>query len=159
MFSQDTNSRYNSGMRVNLDLCCLKRPFDDQTQPRNHAESEAVLAVMTKGLANIEFVQTPALHLENEQNPVFHRANWVLQWLNSQVSIISPDEDLRRRTGELMALGLKNFDAFQVASAELSASEVFVTCDDRLLSIARRNPDKLKTRVTDPLTFASEVLK
>jgi hypothetical protein len=41
-----------------LDICCLKRPFDDQAQPRIRIESEAVLsdrprgAVMTSAISN-----------------------------------------------------------------------------------------------------------
>lgn len=38
--------RYHFGMRVYLDICCLKRPFDDQSQPRIHLEAEAVLALL-----------------------------------------------------------------------------------------------------------------
>src|ERR1051326_5090612 len=126
-------------MRVYLDLCCLKRPFDDQSQPRIHAESEAVLALITWGLSKIEFLQTPALHLENEQNPVFHRANYVRDWLMRQTEFIAPEGALVDRTKGLMGLGLKNFDALHLAAAELASADAFVTCDDRILSLARRH--------------------
>ncbi|HUY33380.1 MAG TPA: hypothetical protein VMV69_11585 [Pirellulales bacterium] len=33
-------------MRVYFDICCLKRPFDDQTQTRIHLESEALLSAL-----------------------------------------------------------------------------------------------------------------
>ena len=33
-------------MKVNLDACCLNRPFDDQTQIRIYLESEAVLTIL-----------------------------------------------------------------------------------------------------------------
>lgn len=33
-------------MRIYLDVCCLNRPFDDQTQDRIHLESEAVLTIL-----------------------------------------------------------------------------------------------------------------
>lgn len=29
-------------MKVYLDICCLKRPFDDQSQPRIAVESAAI---------------------------------------------------------------------------------------------------------------------
>jgi hypothetical protein len=145
-------------MRVYLDLCCLKRPFDDQSQPRIHAESEAVLALITWGLSKIEFLQTPALHLENEQNPVFHRANYVRDWLRRQTEFTAPEDDLIERTKVLMGLGLKNFDALHVASAELASADAFVTCDDRILSLARRHPGELRVDVKDPLSLAKEVL-
>jgi hypothetical protein len=145
-------------MRVYLDLCCLKRPFDDQTQPRIRAESEAVLAVITMGLKNVEFVQTPALHLENEQNPVFHRANLVRDWLYNQTEFIPQETLLTNRTTELMSVGFKNFDAFHLASAELAGVNKFVTCDDKLLSLARRHAGQIRVAVEDPLALASEVL-
>jgi hypothetical protein len=145
-------------MRVYPDLCCLKRPFDDQTQPRIHAESEAILAILIRGLSKMEFVQTPALHLENEQNPVFHRANWVREWLNRQTALVPPDEPVAQRTAELMQLGFKNFDAFQLASAELTGANLFVSCDDRLVAAARRNADRLRVEVKDLLSFTAEVL-
>ena len=145
-------------MRVYLDLCCLKRPFDDQTQPRIHAESEAILAILVRGLSKMEFVQTPALHLENEQNPVFHRANWVRQWLNRQTERIPPEPEVTQRTAELINLGFKNFDAFQLASAELIGTKVFVSCDDRLVAAGRRNAKQLRVEVKDLLSFVAEAL-
>lgn len=33
-------------MRIYLDVCCLNRPFDDQSQDRIHLEAEAVLAII-----------------------------------------------------------------------------------------------------------------
>ena len=33
-------------MRLYLDICCLKRPFDDQAQPRIRIETEAVLGLL-----------------------------------------------------------------------------------------------------------------
>ena len=33
-------------MKIYLDVCCLNRPFDDQTQDRIHLEAEAVLTIM-----------------------------------------------------------------------------------------------------------------
>jgi hypothetical protein len=51
-------------MRVYLDMCCLKRPFDDQSQPRIHLESEAVLALLGAATEKVEFLRAPALDLE-----------------------------------------------------------------------------------------------
>jgi hypothetical protein len=36
-------------MRLYLDICCLKRPFDDQAQPRVRIETEAVLGLLAAG--------------------------------------------------------------------------------------------------------------
>jgi hypothetical protein len=64
-------------MLVYLDICCLKRPFDDQSQSRIHLESEAVLGLLAAESDNLRFVRSAALHLENLQNPVAERASRV----------------------------------------------------------------------------------
>ncbi len=33
-------------MKIYLDVCCLNRPFDDQTQDRIHLEAETILTIM-----------------------------------------------------------------------------------------------------------------
>ena len=93
-------------MRVYLDMCCLKRPFDDQSQPRIHLESEAVLALLSAGSAKAEFVRGAALDLENDQNPLAQRAAKVRLWLEAVPAVQPPVEPLDKRTKELMALGL-----------------------------------------------------
>jgi hypothetical protein len=93
-------------VRASLDICALKRPFDDQTQPRIRLEADAV-------------------DLENEQNPIAWRAARVAEWLTAMPRAGAKTEELTGRTHELMALGLRNFDAFQLAGAEAAGAEVF----------------------------------
>jgi predicted nucleic acid-binding protein len=146
-------------MRVYLDLCCLKRPFDDQAQPRIHLESEAVLALAGAAAEKVEFLRGAALDLENEQNPLPQRAARVRLWLESLPLRDAPVVALEGRTKELMALGFKNFDALHVASAEVLGADALSTCDDRFLAAARRHASHLKVRVVNPLDLAREVLK
>jgi hypothetical protein len=68
-------------MRVYLDMCCLKRPFDDQSQPRVRLEAEAVLSLLAAESATLEFLRSAALLLENKQNPILVRAARVDLWL------------------------------------------------------------------------------
>ena len=148
---------YNHNMRVYADLCCLKRPFDDQSQPRIHLESEAVQALLGAPPDQVEFLHAPAHDLENDQNPLPVRAQRVRQWLEAMHPAEPPDEALVRRTAELLALGFKNFDAFHLASAEGAGADVFVTWDDRLLAAARRQVASLRVRVASPLELATEI--
>lgn len=145
-------------MRAYLDICCLKRPFDDQSQPRIHLEAEAVLALLDASGKEIEFLHAGAHDLENEQNPLPSRAARVREWLESIPLVDLEDDVLQPRTGELMALGFKNFDAFHLASAEAGLADVFATCDDRLLAAATRHSANLKIRVVNPVNLAREVL-
>ncbi len=145
-------------MRVYLDICCLKRPFDDQSQPRIHLETEAVLALLNVSGKDVEFLHTGAHDLENEQNPLLSRATRVRQWLKSIVLTDLADDVLKARTTELMTLGFKSFDAFHLASAEAGRVEAFATCADRLQATANRHAAKIRVRVVNPVDLAREVL-
>ena len=46
-------------------MCCLKRSFDDQSQPRVRLETEAVLSLLAPESATLEFIRSAALLLEN----------------------------------------------------------------------------------------------
>ena len=104
-------------------------------------------------------IRSPALILENLQNPMRERATRVAQWLIAQ-PLFKPDfELLQKRTAELMQLGLKNFDALHVASAEHAGADALASCDDRFLAAAKRNSDRIKVRVVAIVELAREVLK
>lgn len=150
--------RYDGVMRVYLDMCCLKRPFDDQAQPRIRLESEAVLALISAPAGTFAFLRGAALDLENNQNPLAQRAAKVGQWLQTLPLLDLPEADAQARTAELIRLGFKNFDAFHIACAELGAAAVFCSCDERLLATAARHAAALKVRVVNPLVLAQEAL-
>ena len=145
-------------MRVYLDMCCLKRPFDDQSQPRIRLESEAVLALLAAAGSEVELVRGGALDLENDQNPLPQRAAKVRLLLAAMPAASPLTEAMEGRTKELMELGFKNFDALHVASAEQIGAEVLGTCDDRFLAAAKRHGVILKLRVLNPIDLAREVL-
>ena len=33
-------------MKIYFDVCCLNRPYDDQTQDRIHLEAEAIIGIL-----------------------------------------------------------------------------------------------------------------
>ena len=138
-------------------MCCLKRPFDDQSQPRIRLESEAVLALMEDASGEVLFVHSMAHDLENAQNPVASRATRVRQWLETWPITECDDATLIARTDVLMALGFKNFDALHLACAEIATGEVLATCDDRFQAAARRNQNVLMIRVINPVDLLREV--
>ncbi|BAY02118.1 hypothetical protein ACOWPH_21415 [Anabaena sp. PCC 7938] len=41
----------NKQYRIYLDVCCLNRPFDDQTQWRTRLETEAILEIINHCLS------------------------------------------------------------------------------------------------------------
>jgi hypothetical protein len=146
-------------VRVYLDLCCLKRPFDLQDQPVIRLQTEAVLSVLALSPTRVDLVRSPAHLLENSLNPVAARRDAVSLWLSSG-PITRPDEAaLSARIQSLVAAGFRSFDAFHLASAEISESAVFVTVDLRLLKLAGRLSGSLSTRVTDPVRLVEEIVE
>jgi len=146
-------------MLLYLDMCCLKRPFDDQSQPRIRLEAEAVLGLIALESDQLRFVRSPALVLENSRNPLKERAIRVAQWLMTQPLAIPEPGLLQQRTAELMQMGLKNFDALHVASAEQAGAIALGSCDDRFLAAAKRNAGRINLRVVGILELAREILK
>ena len=92
-------------MRVYLDICCLKRPFDDQSQPRIHLEAEAVLALLDASGKEIEFLHAAAQDLENDQNPSPSRAARVREWLGT-IPLTDLADDLLQADGRTHGLGI-----------------------------------------------------
>jgi len=75
-------------MKVYLDVCCLNRPFDDQTHDRIRLEREAVLAIISR-------CQT---------------GNWLLvgsEAIDIEVSRI-PDREKRQKVGILYSISQSN---------------------------------------------------
>lgn len=55
---------------VYLDVCCLNRPFNDQTQDRIRLESAAVLTVLKRvGYGQLLLIGSTAIQAEIEQEP------------------------------------------------------------------------------------------
>jgi len=144
-------------VRIYLDLCCLKRPFDLQEQPLIRLQAEAVLSILALVPDTVELLQSPALHLENSMNPNQARREAVALLLSAG-EIASPKEaDITARIDELLAKGFKSFDAFHLATAELADAAFFLTVDGELLKVASRLPDQLHVPVTDPIRFIVEL--
>ncbi|NUN98656.1 MAG: hypothetical protein HUU16_21075 [Candidatus Omnitrophica bacterium] len=56
----------------------------------------------------------------------------------------------------LEGLGFKAADAVHIAAAESAAADVLLTCDDRMLSRARRLKRQLGVRVENPVDWIRE---
>ena len=65
-------------MRIYLDVCCLNRPFDDQTQDRIHLESEAVILILKRVRSgNWEWISSEAVDFEVRQTPALVQSSGV----------------------------------------------------------------------------------
>jgi predicted nucleic acid-binding protein len=145
-------------MKVYLDLCSLKRPFDDQSQSRISLETSAVLSLL-EAVADgrLEAVRSLAHELENSRNPDLRRAKVVGSWLESLNPLGVTPKQVADKTERLVAAGLATMDAYHLAWAEYLAADVLVTTDDRFLSKANRLTDIIKVRLVDPITLVREL--
>lgn len=139
-------------MRLYLDLCALKRPFDHPRDERADIESLAVaflIGAIDRGV--VRAVSSGALELENSRNPVPERRDATRSLLSRFERASPPMAEVARRSAELHAVGFHPVDAVHVASAELGGCDLLVTCDDGILKVARRSPSALRIRIVDPL--------
>jgi predicted nucleic acid-binding protein len=143
-------------VKVYLDVCCLNRPFDDQSQPRVRDEAEAVRAILEradKGL--VELVGSQMMRIELRATPDLARRRKVRALLPR--NLLQLDTDLARRTRELAGMGFKPADAVHISAAERLQSVALVTTDDRLVRLAKRRATRLRVRVLNVLSFIAEL--
>ena len=137
--------------RVYLDVCSLKRPFDDQRQPRVREEAAAVAAIIARAEAGeIALVRSPAHLVENDANPREDRRLAAAIWIDGAAVTVPLDAEVEGRAGELVVLKLRPLDALHVAFAERAHARWFVTCDDELLKLAARLGSALRTAIVAP---------
>jgi len=145
-------------IRIYLDSCCFSRLFDDQTQARIRAETEAirlVLSAISRG--EWELVRSEVVMLEASTIPDPERRCEVLALVAIGTVRLLVDAEHTERARVLKMLGFTNFDVLHVTSAEAAGAHVLLTTDDRMVRRARRFPDKLFVRVANPLTWLEEV--
>lgn len=146
-----------AGVKVYLDVCCLKRPFDSQEQALVRLEAEAVMTILSLKRADLVPVRAQAQVLENSLNPVRWRRDAVDLWLRQDVIEPVAEQALASRTSELVGMGFKNFDALHLASAEALGAEGLLTVDGRFLRKAQARVADLRVRVLSPITLVQEV--
>ena len=143
---------------IYLDTCCLKRPFDDQTQPRIHLEAEAVLWILRQVDSGIySLVGSEILGVENARDPNVQRQNRVQALIERASVKMRLAANLRRRADMLSRVGFRPVDALHIVSAEGAGASVFLSCDDQLLRVAEGNSKALKVRVMNPIDFVRGV--
>jgi predicted nucleic acid-binding protein len=147
-------------MIIYLDVCCLNRPFDDQTQDRIHLEAEAILSILNHSrTAGWSVIGSDAIDYEILKMPDNDKRLMVQILSTVHDAHVRVDAGVEKRALELKRLGLKPLDALHVACAEKGKAEILLTTDDNLLSKAFKNKRTLKVKVENPLRWVTEVLK
>jgi len=143
---------------IYLDVCCLNRPFDDQTQPRIRLEAEAVLLILARCEAREwEWIGSEAIDLEIDQTPDLERRRRVHELaLHVHRSIVVGQAETVRAQ-QLEDWGFSAYDALHLACAESGKADVFLTTDDKLLRKGATHAKRLQVRVENVLIWLKEV--
>ncbi|MEK7867380.1 MAG: PIN domain-containing protein [Planctomycetota bacterium] len=142
-------------MRVYLDLCALKRLFDERREDRIRLEAEAVALILERADRDeLEVVSSEALEEENLLNPDPVRRARAGELLGRCRPRIRVTSSATRRARELQDLGFGGYDAMHIACALQAGVDAFVTTDDRLLRLAVRHAAVVSLRVINPVDFA-----
>jgi hypothetical protein len=141
-------------MRVYLDVSCLNRPLDDQSQPRIHLEAEAVLAILGEIAAqSLDCVTSEIAAPEIGAIRDSQRRDRIRAFLPDHVQQRILNDDVLARARWLRTVGIASADALHIAFAEVAETDVFLTCDDKLCRLARRNTALLKVEVANPVEW------
>ena len=143
--------------RVYLDVCCLNRPFDDQTQARIRLESEATLIILAHcEQGRLEWVGSEALTWEIDKTPDPERKQRVQLLASGVHHKVSIGQSEIARAQHIQSWGIATVDALHLACAESGRVDVFLTTDDRLLRKAKMYAGQLHVQVENPLKWLRE---
>jgi predicted nucleic acid-binding protein len=149
----------NSGVpAIYFDVCCLNRPFDDQTWARIHLEAEAVLVILSRCEAGTwEWIGSEVIDWEIAQTPDPERRRRVeLLAQHAHRSVIVGEEEVGLAQ-RFEAWGISALDALHLACAESGGADIFLTTDDKLLRGAAAHAERLQVQVKNPLALLEEV--
>ena len=147
-------------MKIYFDVCCLNRPFDDQSQDRIHLETEAVNMILSRiSASEWQWLISSAVTAEVKQTPNVIRRKKMLLLLEQASETVKIAPEIAVRVMELETFGFKPFDALHLAVAEQGQADIFLTVDDRLQRLANRLGRKVQVTVRNPLAWIRELNK
>jgi predicted nucleic acid-binding protein len=145
---------------VYLDICCLKRPFDDQRSARVEVETAAVAELVARAeRGEIHTVRSPAHTFENDRNPREDRRLATAAWLKGASVEVGVTESATTRARELKELGFTPLDALHAAFAEAAGASWLATTDDRLIALGQRHEARLRVKVANPTHLLQELTR
>ena len=142
-----------------LDACCLNRPFDDQTQDRIRIEAESVIILLKLSLTGkITLAGSDVLKHEISKTPDPVRKSQLSSLSRYIAKFYSLNDFIIELARKMQKSGFGAFDSLHIAIAENSGADIFITTDDKILKLYRRNPDLLNIRIENPANIVRELL-
>ena len=143
-------------MRIYLDMCCYNRPYDDQTSLKVAMETQSKIHIQNLVKAGkYDLIGSYTLDYEVSRNPFEMRRNSIVNFIAENIKGYVGEEraDILKPIAEyIMGQGVKEKDAYHVASAIYAKCEYFISTDIRLL---KYRTDKI--RLVTPIEFVVEM--
>ena len=138
--------------RIYLDNCCYNRPYDVQDEPRVYFETQAKILIQDMiRHGKVELVSSTVLDYEISKSPFRTRKKVISNFIdNYSIEKIKFENspELLTLAHDIMASGVKEYDAFHVAVAILSKCDYFISTDKRLL---KYHDNRIK--IINPIDF------
>jgi predicted nucleic acid-binding protein len=143
-------------MNIYLDVCCLCRPFDDQSQERVQVESEAVKVIIYRCQRGVyTMAGSEAIEIELAGIANHAKLTEVIAVYSVYRNYLPMDVRVEKRSLELRLLGLDEFDSLHLALAETFSQDVLLTTDDDFIKKATRI--KTNIPVKNPRAWLMEI--
>jgi len=142
-------------LRIYLDNCSYNRPYDDQSNMQVHLETQSKLFIQ-KSIkeGKYDLVASYTLQYETSRNPFDMRRLAIEDFIEHNARYYvdyNKEPEISALATEIMSTGVKEKDAYHVASAIVGGCEYFISTDIRLL---KYKSDKIK--LVTPVEFVSE---
>ncbi|MDR0818354.1 MAG: PIN domain-containing protein [Oscillospiraceae bacterium] len=144
-------------LKVYMDVCCLNRPFDNQSQDKVRFETEAIVSILKRcGVTgDWELIGSDIITAEILKNPDSAKRQKALMLNDGAARKVKYNPEIKARAAQFRELNIKLFDSLHLAAAEYAGVDVFLTTDARLIKAAARSD--IKIRVANPLNYYMEV--
>ena len=147
-------------MRIYLDLCVYKRPFDYQGQERIALETSMFIYLLERIEASIyKLVVSDVLVYENSKDPDIERRRRVSSYFHLAGEFVEIDEASVKRAIVLEKFGFSAIDALHIATAEKADVDCFITCDDDIVRVYRGARDKVSVPIKSLREFIAQEVK
>lgn len=133
-------------------MCCYSRQFDEDSAEKFSVEAKKIIQIQREIVKkNIELVTSFMLHYENYQKKNKNHLERIDFFIKSHRTIyvgIDAVESLKIFADDFVSQGLKEKDAYHLASAVFANCDYFLTFDKKLLKFTT---DKIK--ILNPVEF------
>lgn len=145
-------------MKIYLDVCCLNRPFDDQSQVRVHLEAEAVLEIIKQiEQAGWTWVSSDAVLYEISKTPNEERKERLWSLESGATVRLGLTKAIYHEAEKIQQLGFSALDALHITCSRKAKVDVFLSTDDKLLKKVQQHSDAVKLYAVNPLAWIQEI--